>query len=226
MKRFFGAGQATAPIPNIEDQANKVESRVETLDDKIKLLDVQLLQYKKQIQQTKPGPVQNGLRQKALRLMNQKRLLEHQQNQLYGQVANMQQIAFTTENMKDTIQTVAAMKSANLTMKAQMKQVKIEDIENITDDLQDLLGDANDLQELMGRTFATPAGMDESDLDAELNALYDETQTETDDEPPSYMRNRVAVPDVDPSQTAALRNLNAIEVPQASPKLLTEPLFR
>jgi hypothetical protein len=44
-----------------------VNTRVDTLDERIKKLDAELLEYKKQLVRTKPGPAQAAMRQKALR---------------------------------------------------------------------------------------------------------------------------------------------------------------
>ncbi len=59
-------------------------------------------------------------------------------------------------------------------MKQQMQQVKIDDVENMMDDMEDLMMDQNEISELLGRNYALPDGFDESELEAEFAQLEEE----------------------------------------------------
>lgn len=48
-----------------------------------------------------------------------------------GTVFNMEQAAFTTESLNDTVVMVNAMKQANVQMKKQFKQINIDSVEVI-----------------------------------------------------------------------------------------------
>ena len=85
---------------------------------------------------------------------------------LMQQSFNMEQANFATENLKNTITTVDAMKSANKEMKVAYKKVNLDQIEDIQDDLQDMLEQANEVQEMLGRSYGLPEDIDEADLDA------------------------------------------------------------
>ncbi|KAJ3200593.1 hypothetical protein HDU82_008764, partial [Entophlyctis luteolus] len=102
----------------------------------------------------------------------------------------MEQAAMTTENLKNTVITVDAMKQANKELKAQYKKVDITKVEALQDEMEDLLEQANEVQEVLGRTYGLPDGIDESDLEAELDALGDELLQE-DEEIPSYLQEDV-----------------------------------
>lgn len=54
---------------------------------------------------------------------------EQQRDQLMQQSFNMEQTSFATENLKNTVTTVNAMKQANKQLKKQYKKVNIDKIE-------------------------------------------------------------------------------------------------
>lgn len=64
-----------------------------------------------------------------MRILKERKLYESQREQLQQQSFNMEQAAFTTENLKNVMTTVDAMKTANQTMKQQYKKVNLDKIE-------------------------------------------------------------------------------------------------
>jgi hypothetical protein len=52
----------------------QVDKRCEALDERIKKLDAELIRYRQQMQRTRPGPAQNGIKQRALKVMKQKKM--------------------------------------------------------------------------------------------------------------------------------------------------------
>lgn len=78
---------------------------------------------------TRPRSHQTAVQQRALRTLKQKRMYEEQLNQLQQQTFNMEQAAMTTENLKNTMATVDAMRVANKEMKKQYKGIDIDKIE-------------------------------------------------------------------------------------------------
>jgi len=187
MRRLFGGQKPVAPPPSLEDASKKMDGRMATLDEKIKKLDIELSGYKQQLNKTRPGsPAQNVLKQKAMRVLKQKKMYEAQRDQMMGQSFNMEQAYFTTQTIQDTIQTVQAMKYGAQAMKTEMKKLKINDIDKMQDEMQDLLDTNNDIQDILSRSYAVPNDVDESDLDAELEALGDEMAAE--ESLPSYLQ--------------------------------------
>ncbi|CAG13744.1 unnamed protein product, partial [Tetraodon nigroviridis] len=74
---------------------------------------------------------------------------------------------------------VDAMKTGLKDMKKAYKKVNINKIEDIQDQLEDMMEDANDIQEALSRSYGTP-DIDEADLEAELDALGDELLLDDD----------------------------------------------
>lgn len=52
----------------------QINKRGETVDDKIKKLDAELARYKEQIKRTRPGPAQEAVKARAMRVLKQKKM--------------------------------------------------------------------------------------------------------------------------------------------------------
>jgi charged multivesicular body protein 5 len=192
MNRLFGKGGKKEPAPSISDCIANVDSRGESIDKKIARLDQDLGKYKEQMKKMREGPAKNAIKQKALRVLKQRKMYEGQRDNLMQQSFNMEQTNFATQMLKDTKTTVDAMKMGVKEMKREYKKVNIDDIENMQDELEDMLDQANDVQEALGRSYGVP-DVDESELEAELEALGDEFAADTDT---SYLDDAVNAPSV------------------------------
>merc|ERR1719321_131218 len=80
---------------------------------------------------------------------------------------------FTQETMKDTADTVNAMKSANKELKKQFKTMDINQVEDMQDDMSDLMEQANEIQDVLGRSYALDE-VDDDALEDELAALEED----------------------------------------------------
>lgn len=145
---------------------------------------------------------QSAIQQRALRVLRQKRLYESQLSQLQQQSYNMEQATMTTENLRNTMATVDAMSTANKEMKKTYGKIDLDKIEDVQDDMEDLIERANEVQETLGRSYGVPDDVDESDLQAELDALEDDLlqeglSGETEGAMPSYLQqdSTSALPD-------------------------------
>ncbi|XP_063506303.1 charged multivesicular body protein 5 isoform X1 [Pongo pygmaeus] len=190
MNRLFGKAKPKAPPPSLTDCIGTVDSRAESIDKKISRLDAELVKYKDQIKKMREGPAKNMVKQKALRVLKQKRMYEQQRDNLAQQSFNMEQANYTIQSLKDTKTTVDAMKLGVKEMKKAYKQVKIDQIEDLQDQLEDMMEDANEIQEALSRSYGTPE-LDEDDLEAELDALGDELLA---DEDSSYLDEAASAP--------------------------------
>ncbi|KAL6327543.1 hypothetical protein AAG906_021635 [Vitis piasezkii] len=189
MKRVFGVKKDKEPPPSVQDATDRINKRGETVDEKIKKLDAELSRYKEQIKKTRPGPAQEAVKARAMRVLKQKRMYEGQRDMLYNQTFNLDQVAFAAEGIKDAQQTMSALKSANKELKGMMKTVKIEDVDNLQDEMMDLMDISNEIQESLGRSYNVPDDIDEEELLGELDALEVDMGTEMDaDGVPSYLQ--------------------------------------
>uniref|UniRef100_A0A1I7T8A1 Charged multivesicular body protein 5 n=1 Tax=Caenorhabditis tropicalis TaxID=1561998 RepID=A0A1I7T8A1_9PELO len=215
MNRIFGTAKKVPP-PDLNNAISNVESRSESIDKKIQKLDGDLMKLRDQMSKMREGPSKNLIKQKALRVLKQKRMYENQKGQLDQQAFNMDQSNFAIQGMKDNQVTVAAMKEGLKTMQKEYKKMNIDKIEDLQDQMEDMLDMNNEIQEAMSRQYDTP-DIDEADLEAELAMLGDELDMgETDT---NYLDEALAAPTV-PADKPKTRIAEGLEVDEFGlPKL-------
>merc|ERR1711973_369412 len=150
------------------------------------------------------GPGKNAVKQKALRVLKQKKQYESQADNLRNQSFNMEQVNYSTQMLKDTKTTVNAMKTGVKEMKKEFKNINIDQIE-------DMMEEANEIQESLGRSYGMPE-VDEDDLEAELDALGEDFAL---DEDTSYLDDAISAPSVpsrEPGAASIATNKDGVEV--------------
>ncbi|RKP24892.1 Snf7-domain-containing protein [Syncephalis pseudoplumigaleata] len=210
MHRFFGASKKVPP-PTLDGAITSAsgrgaDSRVESIEAKIRKLEAELARYKEQLGRLREGPSKNAVKQRALRILQQKRQYEQQRDQLQDQIFSMEQTQLATDNLRHTAMSVEAMKQANTALKKQYKGISIDKIEKMQDEMQDLLESANEVQDIMARSYDVPAEVDEADLEAELDALGDELLLEGESTP-SYLQPSTALEEAMPELTDTLPSI-------------------
>lgn len=190
MNRLFGRSKPKEPGPSIADCITGVDSRATNIEEKVTKLDAELRKYKEQLAKMREGPAKNSVKQKAMRVLKQKKQYEAQVEGLRNQSFNMEQANYAAQSLKDTHATVAAMKDGVSQMKKEFKKVNIEDIEDVQDDMADMLEQSEEIQDVLGRTYGVP-DLDEDELNAELDALGDEIAIDDDT---SYLDDVVKAP--------------------------------
>ncbi|ORC84683.1 putative SNF-7-like protein [Trypanosoma theileri] len=189
MNRLFGK-QKTTPKPTLEDAGARLATRNEAVDARIAKIDAELVKLKDSIMKTR-GMTQQRYKQRALQLLQQKRMYQNQQDAMMQQQFNMDQLQFTTESVKDTKVQLDAMKEANKALKHQFKKLKISDVDKLQDELRDLYEDTQEIQEIMGRAYDVPEDIDEDEMMGELDALVFDMEKEGD---ASYLADALATP--------------------------------
>ena len=184
MKRVFGKKKETGPAPSLDETSSNLNGRIEGLDGKIAGLEAELRKYKEQLKQAKSPAAKKQWQKRAMDVLKRKRMYEQQRDTIMGQQFNIDQAAFGIESAKATVDTVAAMKAASNQLKVTLKKdLNMDDIDDIADDMAELMEDMNMINEELGRNFATPDDIDEADLDAELELLGDELEEEAEATP-------------------------------------------
>ena len=191
MNRLFGTGKGKKPPPNLTDAIANVDGRGESIEKKIAKLEMELKKYKDQMKKMRDGPSKNMVKQRAMRVLKQKKMYENRLEGLRNQSFNMEQANFGTQQLKDTKTTVDAMKLGVKEMKKEYKKVDIGKIEDVQDELEDMLEMAGEVQDVLGRSYGLPEDVDEDDLEAELDALGDDFLA---DEDTSYLDDAVPEP--------------------------------
>nr|CAG4652195.1 EOG090X0EA1 [Triops cancriformis] len=190
MNRLFGRGKPKEPPPNLTDVISTVDARADNIEGKIAKLDAELKKYKDQMAKMREGPAKNTIKQKALRVLKQRKAYEAQATNLRQQSFNMEQTNYTTQTLKDTKSTVQAMQLGLKDMKREFKNINIDKIEDVQDELADMLEQADEVQEALGRSYGMPE-IDDDELEAELEALGDDIGL---DEDTSYLDDAMKAP--------------------------------
>ena len=71
----------------------------DSIDKKIQKLDQDLMKLKNQMKTMRNGPAKNNVKQKALRILKQKRMYENQRENIAQQSFNMDQVHFRLRNI-------------------------------------------------------------------------------------------------------------------------------
>jgi len=186
MNRLFGSKPKT-PKPTLNDAIGGIESRVASLDVRIAKLNGELGAYQQKMANMREGAGKNAIKQRALKLLRQRRQIEAQKDQLEAQSWNMEQATMTQDSLRNTMATVDAMKSANKELRKQYGKVDLDKIEDMQDEMADLMDANAEIQETMARSYAVPEDIDETELDAELELLGTEMEAESELPAPSYL---------------------------------------
>ncbi|KAG5492478.1 hypothetical protein JKF63_01056 [Porcisia hertigi] len=189
MNRLFGKANKE-PKPTLEDASKRLSGRSDVVDARVVKIDAELKKLKEQIQRTR-GITQSRYKQRAVQLLQQKRMYQGQQDMMMQQQFNMDQLQFTTEAMKDTHVQIGAMKQANKELRKDMKKLNIDKVEELQDELADLYMDTQEIQEIMGRAYDVPEDIDEDEMLGELDALDFEAEKENDTD---YLAEALAMP--------------------------------
>eukprot|EP01084_Bolivina_argentea_P033758 62427_1 len=223
MKRFFGTKQkkkaSNKPDPTLDDVSGNMDKRMTDLDAKIARLEKQILDLKKKMQRAK-GSTKNSYKQKALKLLKQKKQYEQQRDRIMGQQMNIDNAKFTLQSIKDNEDMIAAMKGATTQLKQQFKGINIDEIEDLQDEMMDLMEDSNEINEILGEAW----GMDDFDEDDLLDELDDldgefDDLDMNEDEIPQYMVSANAAANKNKSQDNN-QNVDEDGLPKIPEKLM------
>ncbi|EFR03849.1 charged multivesicular body protein 5 [Nannizzia gypsea CBS 118893] len=197
MNRLFGT-KNTAPKPTLEGAISSVDARISSIDVKLAALNAELTAYQTKMSKMRDGPGKTAMRQKALKVLQQRKRYEGQRDQLSQQSWNMEQAGMMQDNLRNVMTTVDAMKTTTKSLKQQYGKLDIDQIERMQDEMQDLMDMGNEIQDSISRAYDVPEDVDEADLDAELEALGEEAMFEQamggEEAIPSFMQDEVAPP--------------------------------
>ncbi|CAG7994918.1 unnamed protein product [Penicillium nalgiovense] len=196
MNRLFGT-KSTGPKPTLEGAIGNVDTRVSSIDVKLAALNSELSTYQTKMAKMRDGPGKNALRQKALKVLQRRKQYEAQRDQLSQQSWNMEQAGMMQDNLKNVMTTVDAMKTTTKELKKQYGKVDVDKIEQMQDEMADLMEVGNEIQESISRAYDVPEDVDEAELDAELEALGEESMFESsmgESAMPSFLQDEVAPP--------------------------------
>ncbi|EXJ64269.1 hypothetical protein A1O7_00605 [Cladophialophora yegresii CBS 114405] len=202
MNRLFGS-KNTAPKPNLNSAIQNarpppVDTRIDSVDVKLAKINAELSTYQQKLSKMREGPGKQAIKQKALKVLQQRKMYENQRAQLQQQSWNMEQAGMMQDNLKNVMTTVDAMKTTNKALKQQYGKINIDKIEQMQDEMADLMEIGNEINESISRAYDVPEDVDEAELDAELEALGEDMMFEQEmgigESTPGFLQDEVAPP--------------------------------
>ncbi|KAL2891930.1 Charged multivesicular body protein 5 [Ceratocystis lukuohia] len=194
MNRLFGS-KPKGPKPTLDSAIGNIDDRIASIDVKLTAINSELTTYQTKLAKMRDGPGKSALKQKAMKVLQRRKMYEAQRDQLQGQVWNMEQAQTMQDNLKNVMTTVDALKTTNKELKKQYGKVDLDKIEQLQDEMADLLDVGNEIQESLSRSYDIPDDVDESELDAELEALGMEIEMDREAEAhgalPSFMQDEL-----------------------------------
>ncbi|KAK4939391.1 Vacuolar protein-sorting-associated protein 60 [Elasticomyces elasticus] len=195
MNRLFGS-KNNAPKPTLNSAIQNVETRIDSIDVKLAKINAELSTYQQKLGKMRDGPGKQAIKQKALKVLQQRKMYESQRDQLQQQSWNMEQAGVMQDNLKNVMTTVDAMKTTNKALKQQYGKINIDKIEQMQDEMADLMEVGNEINESISRAYDVPEDVDEAELDAELEALGEDMMFEQAgaESAPGFLQDEVAPP--------------------------------
>lgn len=195
MNRLFGS-KAAAPKPTLTGAITNIDTRIASIDTKLKALNGELSAYQEKLSRMRDGPGKQALKQKALKVLQRRKAYEAEKDKLDSQVWNMEQAQSMQDNLKNVMTQVDAMKTTNKVLRKQYGKIDVDKIERLQDDMADLMDVGNEIQDSLARSYDVPDEVDETELDAELEALgmEQELEQEMSGQLPGFLQDEV-VPD-------------------------------
>jgi ribosomal protein S21 len=115
----------------------------------------------------------SGNKNGALQMMRKKQQYEKQAEMLAQQIANMETTSEALEQVHTAVQITSTLKDASSQMRDMTKQVSVDDIETVQDDLDESIRDVGDI----GRALSRPLGMNEAELEEQDDAILKEMES-------------------------------------------------
>jgi charged multivesicular body protein 5 len=201
LRALFGPTPPVTPAPSLEAASESTARREQSITSKVTELDKQLTAYGTQLKAAKSAAAKNTIKQRAVQVLQRKRLYENQLRQLQGMAMNMESAKFAVETVRENISVAQAMRATTAHIKSHA--VDVSQFEDIMDDLQDAMHDADEINELMGRSYGVEADVDEDALEAELAGLDEQLQLDEEvGEVPAYLMDTAVTAAVVPVDIA------------------------
>ena len=148
-----------------------MEAKIQGLDTTIKGIEKEMGELYAKLKKSK-GSSQAMYKNRCVMLLRKKKMYEQQLQTLLSQQFNLDQLAFTKENIQTNIETAQAMKIATQTQQKMMQDIDMDELDDLRDDMEDMMYETNEINEMLNRNYNVE--VDEAELDEELKELDNE----------------------------------------------------
>ena len=150
-----------------------MDNRITDMQNKIKELDVQIKDLYMKARSSR-GSEQKYVKQRLLQLLKKKKMYEGQMGHYYNSQNALDNVAFTNENIQNTLEMCQVMKESNDIQQKQMQKMDMDQMADIMDQQREMQMEAeminNEMNAYMDNDY------DEDDLDMELAEIENDMQ--------------------------------------------------
>lgn len=163
----------TGPKVDLYAQTQKMDNRINDMHSKIKELDVQIKELYGKARSSR-GSEQKYVKQRLLQLLKKKKAYEGQMGHYYNSQNALDNVAFTNENIANTLDMCQVLKETNEIQAKQMQKMDMDQMADIMDQQREMQMDAEMINEEMNAHMDND--YDEDDLDMELAEIENDMQ--------------------------------------------------
>eukprot|EP00455_Lapot_gusevi_P017719 TRINITY_DN19545_c0_g1_i2.p1 TRINITY_DN19545_c0_g1~~TRINITY_DN19545_c0_g1_i2.p1 ORF type:complete len:235 (-),score=92.54 TRINITY_DN19545_c0_g1_i2:51-755(-) len=151
--------------PRISDSIMLLRESLQTLDKREKHLEKQINAALEEAKRKAKAKDKRG----ALFQLKRKKMLEKEIDQIFGKKVNVETQIMALEGAASNKEILTAMRQGTEALKASMREVNIDNVDNVMEDITEAISLADEV----GEAMAQPIGpvMDETDLERELAEL-------------------------------------------------------
>ncbi|XP_077259192.1 vacuolar protein sorting 20 [Temnothorax americanus] len=151
--------KAILQVKQTRDKIKQYQRKIEQSLEKERLLAKELLK--------------NGKKDRALLLLRKKKYQEQVLSRADGQLENLERMAHDLEFAQVEMKVVDGLKVGNTALKQLHALLSIDEIEKVMDDTREGIEKQREIDEILTSTLATEEEFDESEIEAELDALVE-----------------------------------------------------
>lgn len=170
LAKIFGGGKKKEDAPTTQEAIQKLRDTEEMLNKKTEFLE-------KKIAAEHNSAKTNAQKNKraAIAALKRKKRLEKQLTQIDNTLSTIEFQREAIENASTNIETVKALDYGRKALAAAHKQLDVDNVNDIMDDISEEMANAQEIQEALGgMSTAFGDDMDEDELNAELEELEQE----------------------------------------------------
>eukprot|EP00467_Chlorarachnion_reptans_P010010 CAMPEP_0114514362 /NCGR_PEP_ID=MMETSP0109-20121206/16112_1 /TAXON_ID=29199 /ORGANISM="Chlorarachnion reptans, Strain CCCM449" /LENGTH=231 /DNA_ID=CAMNT_0001694395 /DNA_START=79 /DNA_END=774 /DNA_ORIENTATION=+ len=165
---LFGRAKK-APKPKISERINELKEAQEMLDKQEKHLEKKMKDAQREALKKSRAKNKRG----AIFELKRKKMFEKRLNQLYGQRENVERLINAMEVVAFNKETIETMKKGKEALTQTIKEVDVDDVNELMDDINEQVSMADEIGEAMGQTLGNEE-YDEDELEKELEDLQNE----------------------------------------------------
>lgn len=160
----------TSAVPKTVDSQAIIEKSLDSVDA-LHAKRMHLLKKSSDLFKEAKELKKNGASKRAMACMKRRQQIDTMAAQLEGQILNMEKTSFMLESTATTVDLAKTMKDGSETMQNLLKEVSVDDIETIADNLDDVMISSNEVSQALARPLGGGAQLDSDEEQEMMNEL-------------------------------------------------------